>query len=76
MAIAADVTEVAGEAVRNIDRRGREAMGTEPLAFRDTRGRTQMPLDQKVPVPRRERNIVPGTLPMRWRFIQDFQAGQ
>jgi len=51
-------------------------MGTEPLAFRDARSRTQVPFDQKLSVPGRECSGAGVLFRARWQFIQEFQAGQ
>ena len=51
-------------------------MSTEPLAFRDTRGRMQMPSDQKLPVPRRECSGAWVMFRPWWWFIQESQASQ
>ena len=51
-------------------------MGIEPLAFRDACGRTQVPSDQKSPVPGRECSGPRETFRTGWRFVQKSQAGQ
>ena len=51
-------------------------MGAEPLAFRDARGWTQVPSDQKLPVPGRECRCARMVFRTgRW-FVQEFQTGQ
>ena len=51
-------------------------MGTEPLAFRDARGRTEVPSDQKLPVPRRECSGALVRFGTGQWFIQESQSSQ
>src|SRR5437899_4084458 len=51
-------------------------MGTEPLAFRDARGWTHVPSDQKLPVPGREWSGARVAFRTGQWFVQESQAGQ